>query len=273
MNDTIFDDLRSAKPTVASTLQPLVPTLVELFNSLQSKLSNDIRAMLNNTVESMKRECLAIFQSKDDIIEAQNKEIRSLKERCENTDAYERRDAIIISGSVPGVVNPEDKSNVVVDLINRKFPSLDMKRSDISISHRLQAKRPNSQGVTFPPNIYVKLVRREMKRNLIDASRKQPKEDRDKIYVNESLTPKRSQIRQSLLNMKKQHGDIVRGVTSFEGDVFVYTPQSAEPGASRDGRRPKDKRHRVNNEEELRDFCREFIKKPLDLFLSTWQRS
>ena len=56
--------------------------------------------------------------------------------------------------------------------------------------------------------------------------------------------------------MKKKHNDIVRGVSTIEGDVIVYTPQPAEPGSSRGGEehRRRDKRHRINTEEELKKF-------------------
>ena len=269
-DDPIFCELNSLKPTIAKTLQPIVPALVQLFSSLQSKLISEFKTLLDNTVDSMKRECLSVCRDKDQTIETLKKQVFQLEEKLEDTEAYERRDTVILSGSVPSLVSNEETSKVVVDLVKTKFPNIEIARSDISVSHRLQSKRPNKQGITYPPNIYVKLVRRELKHQLIDASKKQPKESRDKLFVNESLTPKRTRIRQTLLNMKKKHGDVIRGVSSFEGSVFAYTPQPAGSDAStNDGsRRRRDLRHRVNTDEELRKFCREFLKKPLDEFIS-----
>ena len=243
--------------------------------------------MLNITVESVKRECSSpACQEKDLTINSLKKHVSQLElkleeseakfeAKIEGTEAYERRDTLIISGSVPPAATSEATSKVVVQLVKKKFPEIQIEKSDISVSHRLQSKRPNRQGVIPPPNIYVKLVRRDLKRELIEASRKQPRDSHDKIFINESLTPKRTRIRSTLLNMKKAHGNIIRGVSSYEGDVYAYTPQQLEPGSSRDAdaQRRRDKRHRINTDEDLKKFCLDYIKKPLDEFLDVWQRN
>ena len=127
VNDPIFDDLKSSKPTVASTLQPLVPALVQLFNSMQTKLINEVRTIMHDTVETIKHDCLTEYRAQNQKIQALEKQICHLEEKLYATEAYERRDTVIISGSVPGAVNSEDTSNLVVDLIRKNFQLLKSK--------------------------------------------------------------------------------------------------------------------------------------------------
>ena len=222
VEDPIFRNLKGIKESLAAKNQPLVPALIDLFTSFHTKLISEFQALLNNTVESIKRECSSpACHEKDITINSLKMHVSQLEkkleesdakfeEKIECTEAYERRDTLIISGSVPPAATSEATSKVVIELVKKKFPQVQIENSDISVSHRLQSKRPNRQGVTPPPNIYVKLVRRELKRELIEASRKQPRESHDRIFINESLTPKRTRIRQTLLNMKKAHGNIIR---------------------------------------------------------------
>ena len=86
--------------------------------------------------------------------------------------------------------------------------------------------------------------------------------------INESLTKQRSAVLQTLVKIKK-NSDKVKGVTSMDGNVYVYTATD-QPQASRDGSRPKDKRHMVNSRRELHKFCSEYIRKPLEDFIDAW---
>ena len=79
--------------------------------------------------------------------------------------------------------------------------------------------------------------------------------------MHENLTPTRRNIFKTLRKMKTAHPDFVKGVSTFEGKVYAYTPnEGSQPNA-------RDKRHLVNNSETLNKFYREFVKKPLELFL------
>ena len=193
--------------------------------------------------------------------------VLALEEKLDAAEAYGRKDSIIISGAIPPATNGEATTQIVVDMIKKKFPNVSLQSSDINICHRLQQKR-STNGQTKHPNIYVKLCRRSQKQELIRASKTQPRESSNKIFINESLTKQRSAILQSLVKMKK-HSNIVKGVTSMDGNVYVYT--SADPPQTPiDGSRPKDRRHMVNTRGELQKFCSEYIRKPLDEFIASW---
>ena len=123
-----------------------------------------------------------------------------------------------------------------------------------------------------PPNIYVKLVRRDLKKQLITASKRQNRNSPDKIFINDSLTPLRTAVFRTLQRIKRDN-DVIKGVSSVEGEVYAYTAAPAEHGARdrRTGPR-KDQRHRINSQDQLRHFCDEFVKKPLEQFITSWPR-
>ena len=110
-----------------------------------------------------------------------------------------------------------------------------------------------------------------MKSALIMASKKQKKDSPNRIFVNESLTPKRRVVFQSLLKMKKGTAT-VRRVTTIDGDVYAFTPAAADQSGAVVGRngQPKDIRHKINTIEELRKFCGDYVQKPLENFLAAW---
>ena len=192
--------------------------------------------------------------------------IYTFEEKLDSAEAYGRKDSIIVSGAVPPVLEGENTKQVAINLLKSKFSGIEISPSDVSISHRLQPRFSNGQSAK-PPNIYMKLCRRDQKQLLIQASKNQPKDGTNKIFINSSLTKQRSAVLQTLLKIKKDHA-VIRGVTSMEGSVYVYTP--SPPSASRDARRPKDIRHLVNTRRALQKFCTDFIRKPLEDFVANW---
>ena len=275
-DDNLFAGLNSLKSNLAKVNQPLVPTLIELFGTFREKIADDFQKKLDTTLAAIKLDFHAVVQAKDseisdlkisnDLLKTQ---VSTLKDNLDATQAYERRDTVIISGVVPAVSSGEVTSDVVVDLVKSKLPSVKIDRREISVSHRLQPKKPDAQGITPPPNIYVKLVRREMKIALIKASKAQDRNSTNRIFINESLTPQRTAVFQTLLKIKKKH-DVVRGVSTMEGDVFAYTPVGEEASSSSNAVRRKDKRHLINTRDALQKFCDQYIKKSLEDFIATW---
>ena len=88
-----------------------------------------------------------------------------------------------------------------------------------------------------------------------------------RLYASESLTPPRRKIFNTLRFMKRQHPELVKGVSSYEGRVYAYTPndRAVAAGPSR------DRRHLVNDHDALVKFCGDFVKKPIETFLDSWQ--
>ena len=250
-----------------SQMKSLMDEKVDLVNSLEFN-SNAIR-----TCESSLPKIAALEKKLEDAKNCEtmlNEKIADLEDKVDATDQYERRDCVILSGAVPPVSPNENTRQVTVDLINAKYRNMDISPNDISICHRLQAKRTSPNGSQKPPNIYVKFVRRDSKRDLIKASKGQARESQNKLFANESLTPKRTAILQTLLKIKRGN-DIIKGVTSEEGQVFAFTapPEGSSRNSSDHGRR-KDRRHSINNKAELQKFCDTFLRTQLEDLVDSW---
>ena len=195
--------------------------------------------------------------------------ISSLEEKIDATEAYERRDTAILSGAIPPVSPNEDIRQVTVDLIKSKYRNIDISLKDISVCHRLQTKS-RTDANQKPPNIYVKFVRRDSKRELIRASKEQARDAQNKVFANESLTPNRTSILQTLLKIKKTNTTIKR-VTSIEGQVYAYTASHGQTTtADGSSRRPRDQRHVLNTKEQLQVFCDTFLRQPLEDLVDSW---
>ena len=236
--------------------------------SEESKL---IVSLLRDEIRLMKTELIDLVNSKNEkIVKCENEivllktEVRKLKNELDHTDSYQRRETVILSGNgVPEGNNDENCKAVVCHLVKNQL-KLNLNPEDISTAHRLGRKpgyqRPDKR------NIIVKLCRRDLKQDLIRASRTQvaPRN----LYVNESLTPIRKKILFHLRQMKRAHPDIVSGCSSVEGRIYAYTkPSSPSSGVSGFDRR--DVRHLVNDHDTLVEFCRDFIRQPLDNFLES----
>ena len=123
------------------------------------------------------------------------------------------------------------------------------------------------------PNIYVKLCRRDLKKDIIVASKQQPRatesERKQKIFINESLTQSRKIILQTLLKIRRSTTGIIKGVTTQEGQVVAFTSRPPQ-AASATITTQRDLRHVINTKEALQKFCDQYVKKPLEDFVDSW---
>ena len=176
----------------------------------------------------------------------------------DDQDAYERRDTVIVSGSSLPEVSPGENSREVALRVLKDKIKVELQPTEISTVHRL-GRPPTTQTPDKRPFI-IKLCRRDTKRELLRAAKEQ--NSTSPIYINESLTPKRSTILYTLRQVKKAHPSLVTGCTSIDGRVFAFT-KSTSPGG-------RNVRHLVNTHDGLVKFCHDFVKKPLDTFLAEW---
>ena len=281
-SDPLFEELVKIEGSLAKTNKPLVSALIKIFGNFKTVLISDFEDRINFAVASIKSECLGACQAKDAKIahlESTNislrNEITSFQSKVDAIEAYARRDTVIISGAVGPPTPTENTRDMAVNLIKSKLGAdIDIQPRDISVAHRLQVKKPSASGNTPPPNIYVKLVLRDLKKELIVASKNQNKEAQNKIFINEGLTAQRSAVFRTLIKIKKSYvnNPIVKGVTSIEGDFFAFTSPQAEAAQRSDetgsGRRPRDIRHKINTREQLQKFCSEYVAKPLEEFIT-----
>ena len=204
-----------------------------------------------------------IIKLSDEVLSLRNK-VSNLENTLDEEDAYIRRETLIFSGTaLPIATGGEICSNIVHQLVRDKL-QIQLREGDISVAHRL-GKKPSTQGPDTR-SIIVKLCRSDTKREILMAKRNHS--DRSfTLFINESLTPRRRTILFALRQMKRAHPTLVTGCSSMDGRVYAYTKPDlvTDPNS-----RPRNIRHLVNTHEKLVEFCRHFVKKPLDSFLDSW---
>ena len=229
------------------------------LEALKSKLSEDgklIIAFIEHEFKKFSESKDREVQELKDEVTGLRSEINTLKGQIDDADAYERRDTIIISGEKVPLVTPGEVGSEIVQRLVKDELKLNLSPDSISTAHRLGRKPPNQSPDRR--NLIVKLVRRDVKHEIISASRKQPR--RSNLYISESLTPARSSLFYALRQMKKSR--LIKGCTTYDGRVYAFT---ASPQESQ-----RDVRHPITSHEDLKKFCSKYVKQPLQNFLETW---
>ena len=254
-------ELTELQPT-SKDCKALVPALL----SFLEKFERNYERMFHDMKEEFKS---AISERDEQIVELKN-EVKLLRDKvkkiegyADDSDAYTRRDTIILAGPAIPVTAPNENCSTLVQTIVKNELKYNLSLNDISTVHRLGPK-PISQAPD-KRSLIIKFCRRDIKRDLMMASKNQNKPVR--LYVNESLTPPRRTIFNTLRQVKRLHPELVCGVSSFEGRVYAYTKN---PNANASAVLSRDRRHLVNNYDMLVDFCREFVQLPINTFLNSW---
>ena len=250
-----------AKVTLAELEKKLSPQLKELVSVFRSELST----MKQQLLKDLRAELITSIKNKDDEIKKLNSEIDqfkkvniALRREVEDAQSYSRRDCAIIFGpAIPAGVRNENSTEIAVNLLQNKF-KMNIDEKEISTAHRVGPK-----PTAGPDNrkFVVKFCRRDTRRKMFLAA----KANRDSgLSAGECLTPQSRSIFYSLRKIRKMHGSIITGCSTFDGRVYAYT-KSADPNARR------DVRHLIDSQEKLASLCREHIKKNLESFLEEWQ--
>lgn len=222
------------------------------FTELSAKNEKDLRDLKKYFTDLVAKKDEKISELEEKIVSFQKSE-RKFEQALDDANQYERKDSVILSGpSLPDFSPNEDTHAVVRNLLETNL-KLKISNQDICITHRLGSLKAGANR----RNIYVKFVRRDVKREVIMKS-KQNKQAKN-FYANESLTPVRMEMFRALRGMKKKVPHLVKGCTTVEGKVFAFTPPVA--GGSR------DQKHWIRDMQELREFCRDHVKEALDSFL------
>ena len=243
------------KNTVSDDTQAIMDAMNAQFRELRDEISS-LKEMMS---------------SRDDCIQTLTEEVSTLKEKIQklenlvdDEDAFVRRESLILSGTaVPPATNGEICSNVAREVLKNKI-KLELDPNEISVCHRLGPK-PQAQGPDTRP-LTVRFCRRDTKRRILFTKRDNA-DPRYTLHINESLTPKRRTIMYALRQIRKAHPNIVTGCNTLEGRCYAYTKL---PG-SRPNTRAQDRKHIINTQDALVDFCSQFVKQPLENFLNEWR--
>lgn len=211
-----------AKTTTEADVNALLETLPEEYKIVVKVITEIISAQLSEKMVNLQKELV----EKDKQINNLKSEVTTLTSRVDdlelhldNVDQYERRDTVILSGaSLPPESSQENTTNIVTQAI-REHLKLNIKETDISVSHRLgkptqQQNRP----------IIVKLVNRSLKQDLVGACIKL----RPQLYVNESLTPKRRFLLNKVLAIRKVHKAKFQQCYTQDGRIVIKLRNSTQ---------------------------------------------
>ena len=227
------------------------------------KQFEEMKSEMTNLNDLLVNKCREIDILTTDVASLRQK-VSKLEKSLDDEDAYVRRETIIFNGtSIPPSSPGEICNNIIRDVIKEKL-KISLQPSDISVAHRA-GKKPSTQGPDRR-GIQVRFCRRDTKREIM-LTKRDNKDPNATLYTSESLTPKRSTLFFTLRQMKKKFPELVRGCTSQEGRVFAFTPSAATASSTP----ARDRKHLINSYDDLVQFCRDFVKVPLDTFLTSWE--
>ena len=192
------------------------------FDQLLTKMSSYEKRMtdLVNENKSLKAELLDTTN-----------QFKILKESFNNLEQYSRRDCLELQGIPKSLSDSmwEDTNEVVVEL-DRKI-GIDLKKEDISTSHRLSNKVKMNGERAFPPAIIVKFTSRDVREKLYRArkvlknltSRDLGYSEKNRIFINESLTLSNKERFKGCLKVKKEKG--FKFLWTSGGTIFMRKDQ------------------------------------------------
>ena len=237
----------------------LVPAVLSIFQSFQTKMDEMFKELRDEFMKACSERDKKIERMDGEIVQLKKK-VSILEAKVDDSEAYERKDTAIISGkAVPPVQRDENCIDLVCKLAKDKLNYV-IAPTDISVAHRLGEKK-TSQGIDRR-DLIVKFCRRNMKSDLVSASRRMKAPD---FYINESLTPLRQTISFVLRKAKREFPQLISGTATIEGKIYVWLhpPNPNAPNA-----RPV--RQQVSTHDRLEDFCTRTLQKPLSHFIENW---
>ena len=246
----------------------------------RSSLSPDAKALMTLFVDFFK-ECSA---EKNEEIAILKKEVKSLNMRLQSLEdkqdvanQYSRLDTLTLSpkknaegsfhaDTVP-IFDSGENTKTIVRQLFKDHLKLDLADNDISIAHRLQAPKKANNSST-PSHDRRNIIVRFCRKDLMGTVFQHCKEMTPPFYVNESLTPLRSNICYALRTLKRKYNQIEK-VRTFKGVPRVFIRQTSRP-STRQGARgrttdaePNLTRIEVATILELETFAKSHLKTTL----------
>ena len=166
----------------------IVPAITSFFRNFQQRLDFTIGEIKEGFEKKLAEKDKKIDKLQGEVA-AMRTQIEKLENHIDDNEAYERRDAVIISGeNIPAAQDGEKCEEVVCSLISQHL-KIKISPSDISTAHRLGAKKNSQQPDTR--NLIAKFCRRDVKSDIVSSAKRSKPAG---MYFNESLTPQRQTI-------------------------------------------------------------------------------
>ncbi|KAF0309368.1 hypothetical protein FJT64_019506 [Amphibalanus amphitrite] len=197
------------KQMLDGSIATVIAAFETKFNSMQQRIDVLEGEVMDRDVE---------IRSLHEQLVRQGKALEEQQERTEGIDLNRRLSTLILTcDDFISKTTDEDVEQKISQVLNQRFPWLNMTPKDIQSAHRLQANN----------KVIVRFVKRRMRdavyegrfelvnRTARDARRLSP------LYITESLTPKNREVYSYLLEARKPvNGSKVASVFSRRGLVF-----------------------------------------------------
>ena len=253
--DVDLSTLAISQRALAEILITALNRAVQRLEDVVTRQSGEITA-LTATVADLQTN----VETRDKELSELRDRLNTLEDQVDSNVAYEKRDCLIVSGGVPPVSDGEDCSEIIRQLIRNSL-RINMSPNDISSAHRF-GKKPITQAPD-KRSIIIKLHRTDLKKDILSACR----EFKPPFFVNESLTPTRSQVMFVLRKARGDHPDKLRTPRTYDGNVNAYVPMPGEP---RPGQHTKFRRVVVNSRRGLDELLMQHIGCTSEKYVKDW---
>lgn len=255
---------RKRKKTMPSTgsesdIEFVLQDLTDAENQLLSVFESRMKVKFDGLQKQLNSKDEKISNMEQEILNLRKK-VDSLQDKLEDTEACERRDCVVLSGSeVPAAIENEKVAKVVSDLVKNKIGVI-VKQDDIVSAYRL-GKRTDSQAPDGR-SILVKFCKKDLKHDLLKACKTVKPRN---IFINESLTRTRNVALYGLRQAKKRFPDKIDGCGSSDGRVYVWVkpPNPDVPLA-------RNSKIFVNTSDRFSKFCTDVLNCEASEFITTW---
>ena len=199
-----------------------------LLEALHDQESNIMKALISALVtpirEAIKEE-MKIQEKNFDMLNKQisalqtdlnekNRYISTLEERIDDLEQYSRRNCLVITG-IPE--KEDEKTDEIILDIAKKQLNVDLQPTDIDRSHRIPGG-PIRRGNEKSRNIVVKFSTYNARRRVIEQ-KSRLKSMNNRIFINEQLTKKRSELYYEARKLVKARK--VKQAWTYDGRVLV----------------------------------------------------
>lgn len=205
----------------------------EEFKSLQNSqqfLSNGFDD-LKNICENLSVKVEDLSQENSDLkanIASMAAQFEGLDQGQEDIRKYLRRNTLEIQG-IP-ISKPENTDQIIKDVGN--LIGVQVEDADISISHRVP-----SRNKRIPPPIVVQFSRRNVRDSLLRGKKSLKSKfttdlgykDKNRIYINESLTPRSKELFKEIRSYQKTNE--LKSCWTFNGRVFLQESDGSDKKA------------------------------------------
>ena len=252
--------------TLTTEVKNIFKVMIDCMKTLASERDSKV-AELENELRNERVEHEAKINSMESTIQSyksDNDNLRSQISKINNAhdelEAYGRRESLIFSGDKIKEFEPNENcvtlaKNLINDVLKVPIDPI------ISTAHRMGKPPAPDSTAKDKRAIIVKFCRRDDSFLVLNKARSKNSRVAG-LYVNESLTPTRSKILYVLRQAKNLSDSPITGTSTLNGRIFAHhKPSSSAPENAR------SQKTELNTMEKLKEFCDNFIKRPLERFL------